>query len=144
MTKECIRENGFVDLTNTGKWIDRTSVRLRIGGVGDFMEDKQDLRSAVAETGDSETCVLVSHNPDFVEEIRDRRVGLVLSGHTHGGQMFFPGFGAPLVPSAYGERYRYGLVQTEFTQVLISCGIGTISPPVRFCCRPEIVLVTLQ
>lgn len=144
LTKKCISGSGFVDLTNTGKWIDREGTRLRIAGVGDYMEDVQDLESGLADTKDSETCVLLSHNPDYVERVRDPRVGLVLSGHTHGGQVYVPGFGAPLIPSAYGDKYRYGLVQTDFTQVVVSCGTGAIAPPVRLCCRPEIVLVTLQ
>ena len=84
-----------------------------------------------------------SHNPDFVETIRDRRVGLVLSGHTHGGQIIVPGFGAPIVPSRYGQKYLHGLVQGPCCQVFVTRGAGTITPPVRFLCRPEVVLITL-
>ena len=87
--------------------------------------------------------ILLSHNPDFAETMRDRRVGLVLSGHTHGGQIVVPGWGAPIVPSLYGQKYLHGLVQGPASQVFITRGVGTISPPVRFLCRPEIVLITL-
>ena len=86
---------------------------------------------------------LLSHNPDFVETIRDRRVGLVLSGHTHGGQIVLPGYGAPIVPSRYGQKYLYGLVQGPCCQVFVTRGVGTVTPPVRFLCRPEVVLITL-
>jgi predicted MPP superfamily phosphohydrolase len=68
---------------------------------------------------------------------------LVLSGHTHGGQIVLPVMGAPIVPSRYGQKYLRGLIQTEYTQVLVSRGLGTVTPPLRFCCRPEINLLTL-
>ena len=86
---------------------------------------------------------MLSHNPDSAETIRDRRVGLILSGHTHGGQVVMPGFGAPIVPSRYGQKYLHGLVQGPSCQVLITRGVGTVGPPVRFHCRPEIVQITL-
>jgi hypothetical protein len=143
LTHSAIRENGFADLTNTGQWLEREGARLRLAGVGDYWEDKQDLGKALGDTKDSETCVLLSHNPDFTEEVEDPRVGLILSGHTHGGQVVLPYYGAPFVPSGYGQKYRNGLVKTEFTQVYVTRGVATIYPPVRFCCPPEVVLVTL-
>ena len=142
LTKQCIKEAGFRELTNTGQWLTRANHRLRIAGVGDLWEDKQNLEAALGDAGNEDPCILVSHNPDYVEKIANKRVGLVLSGHTHGGQVYLPGIGAPVVPSRYGNKYRYGLVKTPSTQVLVSCGIGTISPPVRFCCRPEVVVAT--
>jgi uncharacterized protein len=134
---------GIVELTNEGVWLERRGERLRIAGVGDLWEDEQDLAAALADTQPHETSILVSHNPDFVEGITDRRVGLVLSGHTHGGQVVLPVVGAPLVPSRYGQKYLYGLVKTPDTQVYVTRGVGTVTPPVRFCCRPEIALITI-
>jgi len=87
--------------------------------------------------------VLLSHNPDVAENLRDPRVGLMLSGHTHGGQVYLPGYGAPIVPSAFGQKYLQGLVRGPACPVYISRGVGTVSPPVRLFCRPEIVLLTL-
>ncbi len=87
--------------------------------------------------------LLLSHNPDFIERIRDPRVGLAFSGHTHGGQVVVPGYGAPRVPSIYGQKYLHGLVQAPCTRVFVTRGVGTVTPPVRFLCRPEVVLITL-
>ncbi|MHB1557672.1 MAG: metallophosphoesterase, partial [Isosphaeraceae bacterium] len=81
--------------------------------------------------------------PDFVETIRDPRVGLVVSGHTHGGQVVVPGYGAPRVPSAFGQTYLHGLIQGPCARVFVTRGVGTVSPPVRFLCRPEVVLIRL-
>ena len=101
------------------------------------------LKHALGDATEHDAVLLLSHNPDFVETIRDRRVGLVLSGHTHGGQIIVPGYGAPVVPSRYGQKYLYGLVQGPTCRIFITRGVGTVTPPVRFFCRPEIVLITL-
>ena len=136
-------ENGFVELTNCGTWIHRGPARLRICGVGDFWGDRQNLPAALGDATGCDPVILLSHNPDYAEEILDSRVGLVLSGHTHGGQINFPGFGAPIVPSLYGRKYTRGLVQGPVSKVFVTTGVGTITPAIRFCCRPEIALITL-
>jgi predicted MPP superfamily phosphohydrolase len=132
-----------LDLNNTGVWLEQRGTRLRVCGVGDLWTDEQDLDAALGDATRNDAVILLSHNPDFVETLRDPRVGLVLSGHTHGGQVVVPGFGAPLVPSQYGQKYLSGLVQGPCAQVFVTRGVGTISPPVRFLCRPEVVLITL-
>jgi predicted MPP superfamily phosphohydrolase len=131
------------DLNNRGVWIERGRRRLRICGVGDLWTDRQDLHAALGDASERDAVLLLSHNPDFVETIRDTRVGLVLSGHTHGGQVIVPGYGAPIVPSRYGQKYLYGLVQGPCSRVFVTRGVGTISPPVRLLCRPEVALLTL-
>jgi uncharacterized protein len=135
---------GIRELTNTGVWLESRGERLRFAGVDDLWNGAQDIDAALADTTDSDACVVLSHNPDYAETLRDSRVGLVLSGHTHGGQAVFPVIGAPIVPSAYGQKYVRGLVQAPTTRVYVSRGLGTITPPLRFCCRPEISLLTLE
>jgi len=131
-------------LDNDGVWLEKDGARLRVCGVGDLWEDEQDLDAALGDCRDDETALLLCHNPDYVEGLRDRRVGLVLCGHTHGGQVSIPFVGPPIVPSRYGKKYAAGLVRTPHTQVYVSRGLGTISVPVRFNCRPEIVFLTLR
>ena len=143
LTHAALRKNGIADLTNTGVWFAGDAGRLRIGGVGDFWMDKPNLPRALGDMTKSDASVLLCHNPDYVEQIRDRRVGLALSGHTHGGQVVIPFVGAPRVPSRYGHKYLHGLVRTPYTQVYVSRGTGTILPAVRFNCPPEVVLMTL-
>ena len=121
----------------------KARARLRICGVGDLWTDRQNLPAALGDATERDAVILLSHNPDFAETLEDRRVGLILSGHTHGGQVVLPGFGAPIVPSRYGQKYLHGLVQGPRSQVFISRGVGTVTPPIRFFCRPEIVLITL-
>jgi uncharacterized protein len=134
---------GLPDLNNTGVWLERRGARLRICGVGDLWTDRQDLDGALDDATERDAVIVLSHNPDFAETLRDPRVGLILSGHTHGGQIIVPGFGAPIVPTRYGQKYVYGLVEGPSCQVFVTRGVGTVGPPVRFVCRPEVVLITL-
>lgn len=132
------------DVNNGGAWLERQGQRLRIGGVGDLWTDKQDLSRALGDCRNDEVCILLSHNPDYAEQLRDKRVGLVLSGHTHGGQIVLPFFGAPLIPSRYGRKYQQGLVRAPHTQVFVSRGLGVVGLPFRFRCPPEIDLLDLK
>jgi predicted MPP superfamily phosphohydrolase len=141
--RRAIRDNGLVDLTNCGRWVELDGYRLRIGGVDDWMHGEQDLDAALGDATDRDACVLLSHNPEYAETIKDRRVGLVLSGHMHGGQIVIPGLGYHCLPARYGVKYLRGLVQAPRTQVFVSRGLGTVGLPFRIRCRPEINLLTL-
>ena len=144
LVRRTLAAHGFTDLTNTGVWLQRGESRLRIAGVDDIRTGRPRLGPALESVGPGDACLLLTHNPDYVEYIRDPRVDLVLSGHTHGGQVVLPFYGAPLTSSDFGQKYRAGLVQGPKARVYVSRGIGTISLPVRFCCPPEIVLLTLR
>ncbi len=142
-TRAAMRAAKIEELTNRGVWLSRGGERLRLAGVDDLWEGRPDLAAALGDTRPTDACLLVSHNPDFAETLTDRRVGLVLSGHTHGGQVVVPGFGPPVVPSRYGRKYAHGLVEAPATKVYVSAGIGMTGLPVRANCRPEVTLVTL-
>jgi predicted MPP superfamily phosphohydrolase len=144
VTKAAMAAAGIHELTNTGTWISRGSARFRLAGVDDLWTGRANPQQALGDASATDACLLVSHNPDLAEHLRDPRVGLVLSGHTHGGQVVFPGAGAPFVPSRYGQKYRHGLVQAPETLVYVSRGLGTSGLPVRFCSRPEITFITLK
>jgi hypothetical protein len=69
-------------------------------------------------------------------------LSLVLSGHTHGGQVVVPFFGPQILP-VRNKRYSSGLIPTPRTQLFISRGIGWAIYPVRFNCYPEIAVLEL-
>ena len=144
LTRRALAENGFVELTNTGVFLERNGARLYLCGVDDLRTGKPNLRHALSQCGQDDACLLLSHNPDFVEHLRDPRVDLVLSGHTHGGQVAFPLLGAPFTASRYGQKYRAGLVQGPSARVYVSRGVGTIGLPIRWGAPPEITLLTLR
>lgn len=135
--------SGVRELTNRGVWLERGNHRVRLAGVDDLWMGKVDVGAALGGATERDACLLLSHNPDVAEKMRDPRVGLMLSGHTHGGQVVFPSGGAPFVPSHYGQKYLKGLVQAPHTRVYVSRGLGTTSAPFRVGSRPELTLITL-
>lgn len=104
-----IGQAGFINLTNRGLTLRRGDETLTVGGTGDLWRSKQHLDRALAGVRKPGSALLLQHNPDYVETLTDERVGLVLSGHTHGGQCVLPGIGAPILPSRYGQKYAAGL-----------------------------------
>ena len=82
------------------------------------------------------------HNPDLFPEVPER-VSLTLAGHTHGGQVDMPIAGRLIVPSSFGQRYAYGLVEENGKKLIVPGGIGTSILPVRFRVPPEVVILTL-
>ena len=142
-TRAGLKAAHIEELTNTGVWLRRGTDRLRLAGVDDLWTGRADVTAALGDATSDDACLLVSHNPDLAEMLRDPRVGLMLSGHTHGGQVVFP-TGAPFVPSRYGQKYLHGLVRAPETQVYVSRGLGTSGVPIRLASRPEINLITLK
>jgi hypothetical protein len=67
----------------------------------------------------------------------------MLSGHTHGGQIYVPGIGTPVLPSRYGQKYARGLVQGPTCPVYVSCGVGIALLPLRIGVLPEIAVIEL-
>ncbi len=92
--------------------------------------------------------LLLYHTPDLVETAAEVGVDLYLAGHTHGGQVRLPFYGALVTFSAYGKRYEAGLYRIGSTTLYVSRGIGMegfwYTPRVRFLCPPEMVVVELQ
>lgn len=143
------RRRTLTDLTNCADVVevaarDGESARLCIAGVDDFSEGRPRLDVLHSETPRDFT-ILLAHNPDQAEHARRGidNVDLVLSGHTHGGQVRLPWVGAIVNSASHGDLYEAGVRRRPWTQVYTSRGIGTVHLPVRFLTRPEIAILTL-
>lgn len=141
--REMIRTTPLTDLSNRSVYLTIGGEHLWLAGIDDLRCGVPNLRAALRGITGRNAVILLSHNPDLAEEQPDSRVGLILSGHTHGGQINFPLLGPLRLPSRYGTKYRAGLVQGPASQVFISCGLGTTALPIRMNCPPEINLLTL-
>ncbi|MEM8953486.1 MAG: metallophosphoesterase [Verrucomicrobiota bacterium] len=86
--------------------------------------------------------ILLAHEPDPFRDLRDERVVLQVSGHTHGGQVRVPGFGALQLPS-WGRRYQMGLYRENGRTLYVNRGVGTVDHHYRFNCPPEITHLRL-
>ncbi len=134
--------------------INKNGSKIHLAGLRDLMrigtprQFHEDAKALVARVPDGELIVL-DHNPDVVEymvgeaAIADN-LRLVLAAHTHGGQVWLPLIGSPIVPSNYGQRYAFGHSVQQGVDVFVTTGIGTSIIPVRFLVPPEIALVTIK
>jgi len=130
------------DIRHKCKPVYRGSDRILIGGAGDYWEDELKIDETFSCSDENECRVLLSHNPDSVDTDFETPLSLVLSGHTHGGQVVIPFFGPPVLP-VKNKAYSSGLIATPRTQLFISRGIGWAIYPVRFNCYPEIAVLEL-
>lgn len=128
LTVSSLRDEGIVVL-------DETAVETPRGLVIAGINDLRDIYPVTKRLGDildrGEVTVLASHNPDFAEEADLDSFDLVLSGHTHGGQITFFGY-APVIPSLYGQKYRTGTVISQGVPVVVSNGAGYSGDVLRF------------
>ena len=136
-----VLENRAVELAN-GVWLaglgDQIALlRGKAGLVG-----VDDLDGTLAQVPEGAPVILLAHEPDIFPRV-PARVGLTLSGHTHGGQLRLFGY-SPVVPSRFGNRYAYGPVEEDGRHLVVSGGIGCSIVPVRLGVTPEITLVELS
>jgi predicted MPP superfamily phosphohydrolase len=91
--------------------------------------------------------LFMAHEPDFADVLRRHPrfpgVDLMLSGHTHGGQIRLP-FAGPLILPPLGRKYVHGLFQIDRMQLYVNRGLGTVGIPFRLDCKPEITEITLR
>lgn len=90
----------------------------------------------------AERRLLLMHYPLQAEQFRRERFDLMLAGHSHGGQVRIPIYGAPIVPHGVG-RYDHGFFETPAGPLYVNAGIGTYRLPIRLNCRPEITVITI-
>jgi predicted MPP superfamily phosphohydrolase len=137
------RAPNITDLTNRAKILEIAGARLCIAGIDDLNEGEP--RLALPPPSARDLTILLAHTPDHAERLRhaDAHVDLVLSGHTHGGQVRLPGLPAPMNSAVRSDLYEDGLQQRPWTRVYTSRGVGTVHLPFRFFARPEVTVLEL-
>ena len=126
------------------------AVRLKINGtplwlvgVDDPYTGRDNLQEALTGVPQDDFAVLIAHSPDIVDDPNIHRVSLVLSGHTHGGQIVFPLLGPILAPCRDKFRRAQGLLKVNGTWLYVSRGISA-GLPIRFRCPPEVSVLALR
>ena len=138
-----LHSHGISALMNRAVPLERGSSRIWLAGIDDVLEGRPDLGAALTKVPLGEPVILLAHEPDFADEVSLAPVKLQLSGHSHGGQIWLPGIGAPWLPTM-GMRYPRGLYQVRNLKLYTNFGIGTIRVPIRLNCTPEVTLITLR
>lgn len=118
--------------------------RLHLVGLGDLWTERVNLAAAFRGVPTARPSLILMHNPDLFEQWPAGLPGLILAGHTHGGQVAIPGYGPLVVPSRYGRKYAQGLIRRPGASMYVNRGLGTVFLPVRFHVRPEIAIFTLR
>jgi hypothetical protein len=140
-----LARHGIETLVNGHRALTRHGDTLYLVGVNDASYTRRaDLAAALDRVPPESTVILLSHAPEIMRDPLAQRAALVLSGHTHGGQVVLPGIGPLYVPSRLGRRYAFGLHRFGSTWLFITRGLGEVTPPLRLNCPPEIALLTLK
>ncbi|MEB3292634.1 MAG: metallophosphoesterase [Synechococcales bacterium] len=138
-----LESHGIQVLKNRVQTIVRGADQLHIAGVGDVWSEEDDLPKVLEQLPKEGAAVMLAHEPDFADEVAvTERFDLELSGHSHGGQVKLPFF--KRVTPMLGRKYPVGRYQVGSLVQYTSRGVGMAKPHLRFNCRPEVTVVTLQ
>lgn len=141
--RSALESVGIPVLEDAATRLSSDSCTFWLVGISDFWEGRHDVGSALAQVTDPSPVVAFTHNPDVFPYV-PARVDLTIAGHTHGGQVYLPLVGRPIVPSQYGERYAIGHVVEQGRHLFVSSGLGTSIIPVRFLVPPEVSVLTVR
>ncbi len=144
-----LERNNIPMLVNQYLPLERRGERIWLGGLDDVIAGNPNLDQALPSEArrDNAPVILMCHEPDYLQKIRVHprgvNVDLVLSGHTHGGQVRLPGGGPLLLPPG-GMLYPEGHFVLGNLQLYVNRGLGTVGLPFRLNCPPEITYATLR
>ncbi len=116
-----------------------------VGGLS--VDGQQALPALLAAAPRSDLHILLHHYPDWAYEASEHGADLYLAGHTHGGQVALPWYGALVTFSRFGKRFESGLHQIDGMWLYVNRGIGMeggAAPRVRFCARPEVTVLDIS
>ena len=142
---DALESRGIPVLHNDAIPVEMDGARLWLAGVADTIGGTDaDLSAAIprGRMASSEPLILMAHEPDYADQVIGSGVDLMLSGHTHGGQVRIP-FLPPMHLPPMGRKYVEGHFLLGGLQLYVTRGIGTVEVPFRFRCPPEITLITL-
>lgn len=140
---EALVAHGALLLRNGNRTIERDGSRLWLVGINDAMFGKAALEQGIKGIPANEPKLLLVHEPDFADEASRYGIDVQFSGHSHGGQIRFPGM-HPLWLPPLAKKYYRGYYRIGDLQLYTNRGIGTVALPLRFCASPEVTLVTLR
>jgi len=138
-----LNAHGLPVLRNHSIPLEQAGSRIWLCGLDSVWEGNPDMELALRGVPSEELVVLLVHEPDYADQAVYYPVDLQLSGHSHGGQIWLPGIGAPWLP-LLARKYPRGLRRIGPLTLYTNMGLGTIRLPVRLNCPPEVTLFTLR
>ncbi|OGL97532.1 hypothetical protein A2332_00325 [Candidatus Uhrbacteria bacterium RIFOXYB2_FULL_41_18] len=141
MIVDFLQQAGIQVLENTSVNLSLNDKNVTLAGMSDLWFDG-DLEETLEGVTPEETVILLSHNPDVVLDLQYKQVDLVISGHTHGGQIRLPWIGSVAkIPDLLGRTYDLGLFDYKGLPLFITGGVGETGPRARLFNPPEMNLL---
>jgi predicted MPP superfamily phosphohydrolase len=136
-----LERQGIVVLKDARTTVSIKHEKLEMIGIRFWTRATVDIAKLLKGASATSTTVLLAHDPRRLQQAAALNIPLMLSGHTHGGQIVLPGIGAL---AARKFPVAQGMARRENTTAFVSRGIGTVYVPCRINCPPEIAVLTLQ
>jgi predicted MPP superfamily phosphohydrolase len=144
LTTRALQSRKIAVLNNAHTTLQRGPDALQLSGIDDWTWNAVDWTRAFDGLKSTTPTILLSHQPTVLDFKQTQTVSLILSGHTHGGQIRLPFLGAPARYATADLKYDRGLFRRGETQLYVSSGTGVIGLPVRLGVRPEIAVLRLK
>lgn len=144
LTTRALQRQRIAVLNNAHTTVQRGADAIQLSGIDDWTWAATDFTRAFSGLKTNAPTILLSHQPAVLDFEQTKDVALILSGHTHGGQLNFPWLGAPASLFTTDLRYARGLFRRGETQLYVSTGTGVIGLPLRLGVRPEIAVLKLR
>ncbi len=140
--EQCLSDAGIQVLRNSSARCSESAANIYIVGLEDESTGFPDFEKGSQGIPDAANILVMAHDPASLMRLPDQPM-LVVSGHTHGGQVRLPWFGPVINASAAPLAWSHGHVTLGHRQLIVSAGLGTSVMPFRFLCSPEIVEIEL-
>jgi uncharacterized protein len=143
--KDILEKNGVEILIDNNQVIKTQKGSINFVGIDEYVSGRFSVPVAMDNVDKKGFTVLISHAPDIVFHLAPFKVDLVLSGHTHGGQIKLPFIGTIIKRTKLTRKQASGLFKYKGTYVHVTQGLGS-SPKamIRFLCSPEMAILTLK
>ncbi|MDP9036060.1 MAG: metallophosphoesterase, partial [Myxococcota bacterium] len=139
-----LRGRGVTVLRNEGTAIEQDGAALWLAAIDDTWTRRDDLARAMRDRPAGATTVLLAHDPLRFDAAADTGVDVVLSGHTHGGQVAMPFAYRAIGLANLAHRYRVGFYRRGRSTLYVHPGLGTTGPPIRLGVAPEVTILLLR
>jgi len=144
LTTRALQRQHIAVMNNAHTTLQRGPEALQLAGIDDWSWNAVDWARAFDGLKPAPPTILLSHQPTVLDLEQTQNISLILSGHTHGGQVKLPFFGAPVHYATNDLKYVRGLFRRGVTQLYVSSGTGVIGLPVRLGVQPEIAVLRLK
>lgn len=139
-----LRAKGAHVLRNEGLVMERDDAKFFLAGMDDTWTKRANLDASLAKRPEGMPTVLLAHDPDRFPNAAERHVEVVLSGHTHGGQVAFPFLARYINASKLAHKFHIGIYKDGDSTLYVHPGLGTTGPPFRLGAAPEIAILKLR